>query len=75
MKGDRIPIKEPYPVSGFRVDEEVKKYLRNMKYDTGLSYNLIFHELINLHKEQSGRENETNGETGGEASKEIQEIL
>lgn len=71
MKGDRIPIKEPYPVSGFRVDEEVKKYLRNMKYDTGLSYNLIFHELINLHKEQNGRENETNGETG----KEIQEIL
>lgn len=70
MKGEKIPIKEPYPVSGFRIDDEVKKYLRNIKYDSGLSYNLIFHELINLHKDD--RENKkTSSETGGEASKEI----
>ena len=70
MTGDNIPIKKHYPKSSYRIDDEVKKYLRNMKYESGLSYNLIFHELINLH--QDDRENKkTSSETGGEASKEI----
>lgn len=62
MKGEKKPRKEYYPKVSYRIDNDVKNSLRNIKFDTGLSYNLIFHELINIYEEEKrarirGKEN------------------